>query len=302
MCLLQRQESGSAVCYSCEKIISVDASECSHCGIKNPSLWGYVRSVRMLLGNDLGFAKFVIWSCIALFALSLLLSYILSLSAGGDGVEIENSGPFGVLSPNPAVLFFLGATGSVPIFQFGRWWTVLSAGWLHGGLLHIAFNMIWLSRLSPAIAKFYGSARLIIIYTASVVSGSLISSWAGQYLAFLPEILQGSQLSIGASGGVFGLLGALVSYGDRVKNYRLRQQAFGFAVFGFLFGFVMGGIDNWGHLGGFLGGYYITHLPWFSHKRVQNRRDFIIAIFCYGLVLASVLASAIHLFFLLLGT
>ena len=62
-------------------------------------------------------------------------------------------GLFSMLSPSSRALFLFGASGALPVFAGGRWWTILSAGWLHGGLLHIFMNMMALRQLAPAVAE-----------------------------------------------------------------------------------------------------------------------------------------------------
>jgi len=83
------------------------------------------------------------------------------------------------------------------VFQFGRWWTVLSAGWLHGGLLHIAFNLLWVRQLAPETAELYGPGRTVIIYTAASMVGFTISSVMGVLLPGLP-VIGGSVVTVGA--------------------------------------------------------------------------------------------------------
>ena len=84
---------------------------------------------------------------------------------------------------------------------------MLSAGWLHGGLLHILFNMNAVRQLCPPVADLYGPGRMMLIYTAGGVVGFAASSLTGFYLAGVP-LLSGSQLTIGASAPLFGLLGS----------------------------------------------------------------------------------------------
>ncbi|NET49242.1 MAG: rhomboid family intramembrane serine protease [Merismopedia sp. SIO2A8] len=256
-----------------------------------------MRSLRKLIGADFGFKKFVIWSCIGLYIITLLLTYALPLLLNDVAVP-RGRGIADLFSPNSAVLYILGATGAIPVFEEGRWWTVLSAGYLHGGFFHIAFNLVWLNHLAPSVSKYYGAARLTIIYTVSIIVGAAMSSWAGYHLTFLPDILQGARLSIGASGGVFGLFGALVSYGQITKKRGITEQALAFAAVGFVFGFFMGRTDNWGHLGGFLGGYFITQTPWFNPQTSQKLHDFGTALLCYVFAILSIGLSALHLYFL----
>ena len=136
-----------------------------------------------------------------------------------------------------------GATGGIPVFGCGRWWTLLSAGWLHGGLLHIGFNLYWIRFLAPETAELYGPARMVIIYSLSSVTGFLASS------------LLGVPLTLGASAPILGLLGALVYYGRRTGSGVVGRTAWSYAIFMIVFGFLMPGVDNWAHLGGFAGGF-----------------------------------------------
>src|SRR5512145_2509848 len=120
--MFKRQTTGSVVCTSCGSLVGVRDEKCFNCGRRNPGLWGFAPLLRSL-GNDLGFVPLVIWSSSALYLVSLLLSGT-AMRMGG--------GLFGFLAPDSGVLFLLGASGGVPVFGYGRWWTVLSASWLHG--------------------------------------------------------------------------------------------------------------------------------------------------------------------------
>ena len=96
-----------------------------------------------------------------------------------------------------------GASGAYPVFGYGRWWTILSAGWLHGGALHILFNMMWVRQLGPAVADIYGAGQMVIIYTVACAAGFLLSSFMGAYLPWIP-LLGGGSLTVGASAPIFG--------------------------------------------------------------------------------------------------
>lgn len=207
-------------------------------------MWGFAPVLRKL-GNDLGFTSIILWGCAALYLSTLLV----------DVKGIGNSG-ISILAPNIRSLFLFGASGAVPVFGYGRWWTVLSAGWLHANLLHIGFNMMWVRQLAPAAAELYGVPRMAIIYTISGICGFLLSSSAGLVFSATPLFfLRGAQFTLGASAPIFGLLGALVLYGRRGGSSHISRQALGYAVIMFVFGLVMPGIDNYAHLGGFIGGY-----------------------------------------------
>jgi rhomboid protease GluP len=178
----------------------------------------------------------------------------------------------------------------VPIFQYGRWWTPLSASWLHGSVLHIVFNMLWVRDLAPAVAEIYGASRLVIVYVVSGVVGFLASSTAYLVLGGIPY-LGGSRLTLGASASVFGLLGALLVYSRRGGGSLMQQQVRSWLLGGLLFGFVMPGIDNWAHLGGFAGGYACAQLldPMRQERPVHGT----IAVVCLLASLAAVVASVL---------
>ena len=159
-----------------------------------------------------------------------------------------------ILSPSLRALVLFGASGAVPVFEFGGWWTVLSATWLHGGLLHIVFNMMWVRDLGPTTAEVIGPARTVVIYTVAGVCGFILSSFMGEYGPALP-LMQGARFSVGASASIFGLLGALVHYGRKSGSSYIHAEAKRYALILFVFGLVMTGVDNFAHAGGFIGGY-----------------------------------------------
>ncbi|MBI4444999.1 MAG: rhomboid family intramembrane serine protease [Acidobacteria bacterium] len=273
-----RQKSGSVVCRRCGLLVGVNDERCFHCGCRNPGLWGYAPIFRRL-GQDLGFVPLVTGGCILL--------YLACLMADPGGIRMGNL--FSLFSPSLRSLFLFGASGSVPVFSFGRWWTLLSAGWLHGGLLHILFNLLWVRQLAPATAELYGAGRMVIIYTVSSISGFLASSLAGFLLGPIP-ILGGASFTIGASAAIFGLLGSLV-YSGRRGSSAVGRQALNYALVLFVFGFMMAGIDNWAHAGGFLGGYLTG--KWMDPMRPERINHLIAALICVLLSGASIILSVL---------
>jgi len=272
--MLRRQRSGSVLCPSCGQLVGVGDERCYHCGRARPGLFGFAFLLRHL-GNDLGFVPLVLGAC------GLLYISALAIQPGG----IRTSGLISLLSPGVESLFLLGASGSVPVFRFGRWWTVLSAGWLHAGVLHIVFNMMAVRDLVPAMAHFYGAARTVIIYTLAGVAGFAASSVAGHYLYFLPSVLRGAGFTVGASASIFGLIGALLHYGRRGGSRLVAEHAKRWAMGGVLFGLLMPGIDNWAHLGGMAGGYLASR--WLDPLTPERGDHAIGALLC---LLASLVA------------
>jgi rhomboid protease GluP len=223
----------------------------------------------------------VLWACGALYLATLVVNYQAISSRGG----------LSILSPSVESLFLFGASGAIPVFGYGRWWTILSAGWLHGGLLHIFFNMMWVRDLAPIAARHYGAARTVVIYTIAGIVGFLASSVAGAYLSFMPRFLRGAGFTVGASASIFGLIGAMAYYGHRSGSAMIRQQTKSWIILGLAFGFFVPGIDNWAHLGGLVGGYLTA--KWLDPLRPERGDHLIAAIACLVLSALSVIASIV---------
>jgi len=226
------------ICTSCGVLVGVNDPTCYNCGRRNPGLWGFAPALRSL-GNDLGFINIVTAGTIILYVLSLVMS------RQGSSVPLE---------PNITALQILGASGSAPVFIRGWWWTLLTAGWLHGGVLHIFFNVLWIRQLGPEIANLYGAGRMVIIYTIASICGFALSS----VLGLLPIPFFGAPVTIGASASIFGFLGALVHYGKRTGSNHARQMGLQYALIMGVMGFILQGVDNAAHLGGFIGGYLMS--------------------------------------------
>jgi rhomboid protease GluP len=281
MSLFKRQTSGSVVCTSCGSLVGVRDDKCFNCGRRNPGLWGFAPLLRSL-GNDLGFVQLVIWGCGALYTVELLLS--------GREISMFGGGLFSILAPNIQSMFLLGASGAAPVFGFGRWWTILSANWLHGSLLHVGFNMMWVRDLGPVVADVYGAGRMVIIYTIAGACGFLLSSFAGAYLPPLP-LLQGARFTLGASAAIFGFLGALVYYGRRTGSHMVRGEAVRYAVILGVMGLIMPGVDNFAHAGGFVGGYLTALL--LDPLKPERIDHIVIALICLAATALAIAASVI---------
>jgi rhomboid protease GluP len=286
--MFKRQTTGSVVCASCGSLVGVNDERCYTCGRRNPGLWGFGPALRRF-GNDLGFITLVVWGCSALYGLMLVLTLI----GGGDVTGGGNL--FSILAPNGDIAFMFGMSGAVPVFRDGRWWTVLSAGWLHGSILHILFNMMWVRQLGPATAEIYGPARMVIIYTVAGAIGFVVSSTAGLLLGGMPIwFLRGAYFTLGASAPIFGLLGALVYYGNRGGSSIVRREALGYAVALFVMGLILPGVDNYAHAGGYIGGYLVGW--WLDPLRRERMDHFVGAALCIGVSALSIAASFITSF------
>jgi len=129
-----------------------------------------------------------------------------------------------------------------------QWYRLLTVALTHGGLLHLGFNMYSLMVLGNPIEEAFGKNKFLIIFFASLLTGSLASS----YLASIYSA------SVGASGAVFGLFGAMVVVGKRIgADIRSIVVIIGL---NFVFGFALGGVNWRAHLGGLVGGYITSQL------------------------------------------
>jgi rhomboid protease GluP len=160
---------------------------------------------------------------------------------------------------------------------------------LHGSLLHILFNVLWIRPLAPEVGELYGPGRMVIIYTAAGVAGFAASSLAGNFLYFMPQLLRGAPLTVGASASIFGLLGALVYYGRRTGSRVVHSQAMYWAVMLFIMGVVMNGVDNYAHAGGFAGGWVAGRL--LDPLRPERVNHLAIALGCLAVSVLSIVVS-----------
>lgn len=192
---------------------------------------------------------------------------------------------YGVGSTGPLTVF--GAKNNRALLH-GQYWRLVTPLFLHGGILHIGFNSYFLYLVGRQIERAYGWARFLALYFLSGIAGTIVS------FAFSPYD------SIGASGALFGIIGAFIPF--LIRNQKIladtRKQIGRIAqviVINLLIG-LMPGIDNWAHLGGLLGGLILGLLTTPEYAvaavmpdavRLEDRRS--------GLVWLSVLGFAVAL-------
>ena len=262
-----RKTRGAILCPYCGRLTNAEARECLVCGRRNPGLWGFAAPLRTLFRRR-RFTDVVTVVCIAAYLVSLLV----------DPTSVfRPRGFFAGFAPSSQALLALGATGAVPLGA-GRWWTLFTAIYLHAGILHIVFNLLWIRQLGPAVEELYGSARTAVIFTISGVAGFVVSNAVG-----VP-------LTVGASGSIFGLLGAIVAYGRRRGGafgaMVLRQYGM-WALILFVFGFFMADVNNYAHAGGFLGGLACGYVLSFAEHRSEGGLDQLLATGCLVLTVIS---------------
>ncbi len=133
-----------------------------------------------------------------------------------------------------------------PLVQSGEYWRLFSVALVHGGLTHLFFNMFSLLVLGNPVEAALGKARFLTIFLVSLLTGSLTSI----YLNDSPQI------SVGASGAIFGLFGAFIAMRKLISEGV--RDIYLIVGLNFVFGFILGGVDWRAHLGGLIGGYLTT--------------------------------------------
>ena len=137
-----------------------------------------------------------------------------------------------------------------PSIRYGHYYRLFTGMFLHGSIFHLIFNSYALYVIGSQIESFLGKFKFLIIYLAGGLMGSLFS------ITF-----NGNAASIGASGAIFGLMGALVYFGYHYRVYLgnvIKSQIIPLIVFNLVLGFVMPGVDNSAHIGGLIGGTLAT--------------------------------------------
>ena len=144
----------------------------------------------------------------------------------------------------------------------GQWWRLLTSAFLHYGILHLAFNMYVLFALGPSLERALGHGRYLVLYLIAALSGTVAS------FALSPIAVN----SVGASGAIFGLMGALVVAGRRLR-YDIRQVLVLIAI-NVAIGFLPGSSIDWrAHLGGLVGGAVIAAIFTRGPRRGRGLRQ-----------------------------
>jgi rhomboid protease GluP len=241
------------VCPACGALVGINATKCYQCGTN-------LRFSTAALGKRFAgiFGDQESPVTTALLVANMLMFGVswMALAAAGKGGGLT-------------ILWGVGGEAqyrlgmSVPmqlLLVNGEWWRVVTAMFLHGGLIHIGFNMMVLMQFGPAIEELYGSGKYLFLYTFTGACGFLLSSFFGS-------------LSLGASGAILGILGAILAVtGKRGGSYmrELRSRLIGSLVFLFVLGLLPGlGMDTWAHAGGLASGLLIGRL-FADHQPVSS--------------------------------
>ena len=260
-----RKTSGAILCPSCGRLTNAEAPTCLVCGRRNPGMWGFAGPLRALFRHR---------SLVDVLSVVCVVAYIVSLIID-PRAALQPRGFLNAFSPSSGALRALGATGALPWHE-GQWWTLFTAIYLHGGLLHILFNVLWIRQLGPAVEELYGPSRFLVIFTVAGAAGFLASNM----LVY--------DFTIGASGSIFGLLGALVAFGQKrggTFGAMVLKQYGQWALILFVLGFLMPGVNNVAHAGGFAGGFAAGLALALAEHRSETGFDQLLAVLAAGVTL-----------------
>lgn len=159
----------------------------------------------------------------------------------------------------------------------GEVYRLISYMFLHAGIIHIFFNMYSLYIVGPQVENFFGKWKFLLIYIISGITGGLLSI-----------ALNGEIISVGASGAIFGLFGALLYFGYNYRGYIgsiIRSQILPIVIYNLLLGFFISGIDMWGHVGGLIGGIITANMLGTIENKKYNFSNILLFIIYFGFLI-----------------
>jgi rhomboid protease GluP len=239
------------LCPACGTLVGATATKCHQCGAN--MTFSFAAASRTL-GRWMPQTSPVTYAMLAICCVMYALSFVITMKfSGGEGA---GGGFMNIGGIATQVSYRLGA--SLPLGGFlggpgdlDQPWRLVTAIFLHGGLLHIGFNMWVLMDIGPMVEELYGSARYLFLFVVTGVAGYLLSSTTGH-------------LSVGASGSLLGLVGVLLaatqgrrSMAAQALRSALIRWLIYLAVLGFL---TRGSTDNFAHIGGLASGYVLGRL------------------------------------------
>jgi len=244
------QQPRPKICPACGTLVGISATRCHQCGASlRFSLAALSKKLSGVFGeHDAPVTTVLLISNILMFGVSWLA---ISSAGGGGGLSI-------LWGMGGETQYRLGASFPYSIFHLHEWWRLITAMFLHGGLIHIGFNMMALMQFGPALEEVYGSARYLFLYVVTGAFGFLVSASMGNY-------------SLGASGALLGLIGLMLAITTKRGGsymHELRSRLITSVVILFIFGFSMRGMDNYAHGGGLAAGFVLGKV--FADRQPMN--------------------------------
>lgn len=232
------------LCPACGSLVGSTASKCYQCGANvNYSFAAASKTLSRWMPQTSPVTYAMLTICCVMYGLGL----VITMKMGGG---VMSGGLMGLGGIGGEVNFRLGESIPYP-YIISQPWRLITAIFLHAGLLHIGFNMWVLMDIGPIVEDLYGSARYFFLYVATGAFGYLASSTIGGHP------------SVGASGALLGLIGVLLAATTGRKNpaaQALRSSLIRWVIYIFVIGFIMSGTDNFAHGGGLVSGFLLGRL------------------------------------------
>ena len=229
------------MCPQCRAFITTKDRVCPYCNERVETRAIDRRAPGDVLGGLIPQARFATTMLLLINSALFAAMVVHSMGLGNDGA---------FMNLDLRTLYQFGAKFRHSILQ-GEWWRLVTAGFLHGGLIHIAMNSWVLYDLGPQVDEIYGTSRFVLFYTVSNIGGFLASA----YWSEAP--------SVGASAGLFGLIGVMIALGVGNKTSMggaIRGMYIRYAIGGLLFGMLpQFHIDNAAHIGGLTAGFVTAY-------------------------------------------
>ena len=219
-------------CSSCGRPICPDCMTPTPVGMRCPECMNQrTRVVRNPTGTPSGFGAFP--ATVVLIAINVIVYLVeVAKSSGGIYEIAENT------------VYEMGGLFGPSVHQGGDWWRIVASGFLHYGIVHIALNMYLLFILGRLLEPSIGSPRFVFLYFASLLAGS-----------FAALLIEPNGLVAGASGAIFGVLGATFVIARGRKLDAIAGQIGMLIIFNLVFTFAVGHISVGAHVGGLVGGF-----------------------------------------------
>lgn len=245
-----RGERRPQLCPACGALVGISATRCHQCGANlRFGLAAWSKGLSEFFGGHAPVTTAILILNVILFAATLLGTL---KSGNGGGLSI-------LWGMDSDTLFRLGASFGRADFFDHQWFRLVTAMFLHGGLIHIGFNMMVLLDLGPIVEEVYGSARYFFFYIVMGIFSFVVSAVMGHF-------------ALGASGAILGLIGLLIAITTKrggAQMRELRGRLISWVVTIFLIGFAFSGLrtDNAAHFGGLAAGYVLGKL--FADRQPQ---------------------------------
>jgi len=255
------------MCPHCRAFITTDDRVCPYCHEKVGPRAIDRREPGAILGGFIPHARYTTIIILVINFGMFLATMALSSSVGQN-----------------YALNLLGAKNGILILRYHQYWRLVTAGFLHGGWIHILMNSWVLFDLGAQVEEVYGTSRMIVLYFITTICGFLASTF---WSPFVP--------SVGSSAGIFGLIGAMIALGVRHRSAlgdHIRALYTRWAIYGLIFGLLpFFAVDNAAHLGGLASGFcvgYVAGLPRIS-TGINEKLWRILSFGCLGLTALSFL-------------